>query len=118
MEDYHANKEITHPHDRQARPKYEVADIFKRYLSAYLKKHKLSTHQYKAVNAIITCRTSEQGYHKSKCEECGYENIEYNSCRNRHCPKCQGAKRARWVTDRLKELLPVYYYHVVFTMVH
>jgi hypothetical protein len=66
----------------------------------------------------MTCRTSSQGYHKYKCEECGYENIEYNSCRNRHCPKCQGAKRARWVADRLKELLPVYYYHAVFTMVH
>jgi predicted Zn-ribbon and HTH transcriptional regulator len=99
-------------------PKYEIADIFTRYLPAYLKKHKLSTLQYKVVNAIMSCRTAKLGYHKYKCEECGYEKIEYNSCRNRHCPKCQGAKRIEWVHKRLEELLPVYYYHAVFTMVH
>ena len=118
MEDHQANKEIIHPHNRQYKPRYEVADIFRLYLSEYLKKHKLSLNQYKAVNAIMSCRTSMQGYHKYKCEECGYEDIEYNSCRNRHCPKCQGAKRDKWVADRLNELLPVYYYHAVFTLVH
>jgi hypothetical protein len=66
----------------------------------------------------MTCRTEEQGYHKYKCEECGFEKIEYNSCGNRHCPNCQRAKSAEWVGKRLKELLPVYYYHAVFTMVH
>jgi hypothetical protein len=66
----------------------------------------------------MSCRTSQLGYHKYKCQECGYEKMEYNSCRNRHCPKCQGSKRAEWVSNRLKELLPVYYYHAVFTMVH
>ena len=77
-------------HNRSSHPKYEIADIFKRYLPAYFRKHKLSPLQYKAVNAIMSCRTSQLGYHKYKCEECGYEKIEYNSCRNRHCPKCQG----------------------------
>ena len=67
MEDYQANKEITHPHDHQVRPKYEVADILRRYLPEYLKNHKLSINQYKAVNAILSCRTSKQGYHKYQC---------------------------------------------------
>lgn len=104
--------------DTFTRPKYEVADIFIRYLPTYLKNHRLSAAQYKAANAIINCRTSVLGYHKYRCEECGYEKIEYNSCRNRHCPKCQGEKRIQWVNNRLKELLSVYYYHAVFTMVH
>jgi len=99
-------------------PKYEIADIFTRYISSYLKKHKLSTLQYKVVNAIMSCRTAKLGYHKYKCEHCGFEKIEYNSCRNRHCPKCQGTKRVEWVNKRIEELLPVYYYHAVFTMVH
>jgi hypothetical protein len=99
-------------------PKYELADILTRYLPAYLKGHKLSALQYKVTNAIMNCRTSRLGYHKFRCEECGYEKIEYNSCRNRHCPKCQGEKRMQWVNKRLEELLSVFYYHVVFTMVH
>ncbi len=112
-------KERYNSHVRRfAPPKYELADIFNLYLPAYLKKHKLSTLQYKVAHAIMSCRTSKLGYHKYKCEECGYEQIEYNSCRNRHCPKCQGAKRIEWINKRLEELLPVFYYHSIFTMVH
>jgi hypothetical protein len=115
----HTQKEIHNfSEHRLDPPKYELADIFNLYLPAYLKKHKLSAMQYKVVNAIMSCRTAKLGYHKYKCEECGYEQIEYNSCRNRHCPKCQGAKRIEWVNKRMEELLPVYYYHSVFTMVH
>lgn len=98
--------------------RYEVADILQLYLPEYLKNHKLSPEQLKAVNDIKNCRTSVLGYHKLKCCECDYESIEYNSCRNRHCPKCQGTKRLQWVEERLAELLPVCYYHSVFTMPH
>ena len=116
---YNTQNNIHHFNDsRSGRPKHEVAEIFRRFLGAYLKKHKLSTLQHKVADAIIKCRTSDLGHHKYKCKECGYEKIEYNSCRNRHCPKCQGFKRMEWVGKRLEELLPVYYYHAVFTMVH
>ena len=108
-----------HRHDKKfKKPKYEVADILELYLDDYLLKHKLSPLQFKIVNSIMSCRTKILGYHKIECDICDYERIEYNSCRNRHCPKCQGIKQAKWVNDRLKELLPVPYYHSVFTMVH
>ncbi len=100
------------------KPRYELADIFKLYLGDYLKTHKLSDVQYKVVNAIMNCRTGKLGYHKLECDFCEYERIEYNSCRNRHCPKCQGSKIIEWVEKRLKELLPIPYYHSVFTMPH
>jgi hypothetical protein len=108
-----------HPHHtRCERPKYEIADILKLYLPEYLKNHKLSPEQLKAVYDIMNCRTSALGFHKLKCDKCNFERIEYDSCRNRHCPKCQGTKRLQWVEDRLSELLPVPYYHSVFTMPH
>lgn len=100
------------------KPRYELADIFNLYLDDYLKTHKLSNVQYKVVNAIMNCRTGKLGYHKLECDFCEYERIEYNSCRNRHCPKCQGSKIIEWVEKRLKELLPIPYYHSVFTMPH
>ncbi len=104
--------------DQNEKPKYEIADILRIYLPEYLKNHKLSPEQLQAVSDIMNCRTSILGYHKLKCDKCGYESIEYDSCRNRHCPKCQGTKRLQWVEDRLSELLPVPYYHSVFTMPH
>jgi len=114
-----ANMEESHSHDQQyTKPRYEVADILDRYIGDYLQNHKLSPLQYKVVNEIMDCRTSKLGYHKLKCNVCDYERIEYDSCRNRHCPKCQGSKRIEWVNNRLKELLPIPYYHSVFTMVH
>jgi hypothetical protein len=100
------------------RPLYELADIFKLYLEDYLRTHKISSVQRLAVECIQKCRTALLGGHKLQCDVCGYEQIEYNSCRNRHCPKCQGSKRVQWVADRLKELLPIPYFHNVFTMPH
>jgi len=72
--------------------------------------------QLKVMSAIETCRTSALGGHVERCEECAHERIAYNSCRNRHCPKCQGAAARQWVAEREAELLPVAYYHVVFTL--
>ena len=100
------------------KPEYEVADVLRLHLGDYLEENGANTDQWKAINAILKCRTSDLGYHKIGCDTCDYEKIEYNSCRNRHCPKCQGALRFKWVEARLKDLLPVSYYHVVFTMPH
>ena len=108
-----------HSHTTQfEKPRYEIADVLRLYLKNYLKTHKLSRLQYKAVKDILACRSEYLGYHKLQCVECGYERIEYNSCRNRHCPKCQGSKRIVWVNERLKEILPVLYFHSVFTLPH
>jgi predicted Zn-ribbon and HTH transcriptional regulator len=99
--------------DPSTKPKYEVADIFNNNL------HNLtgiSKEQWQVVNALVHCRTAELGGHKLMCLDCGYEEISYNSCRNRHCPKCQAHKRMQWVSDRVKEMLPVKYFHVVFTI--
>ena len=68
------------------------------------------------MSAIETCRTSALGGHVERCEDCAHERIAYNSCRNRHCPKCQGAAARQWLAEREAELLPVAYYHVVFTL--
>jgi len=106
-------------HDRALKkPRYELADIFERYLDRFLSSHKLSVLQYKVVSAIRWCRTEKLGHHLWKCSHCGYERPEYNSCRNRHCPKCQVKNKFQWMSDRLEELLPVPYYHAVFTMPH
>jgi predicted Zn-ribbon and HTH transcriptional regulator len=111
--------ENNHIHDSHYdKPKYEVADIFRLYFPEYLKKHNVPYHQKKEVYDIMQCRTASLGFHKYKCDQCGFERIEYDSCRNRHCPKCQGVKRLQWVEARLSELLPVSYYHSVFTMPH
>lgn len=99
-------------------PRFEVADIFNKAFASFCAKHGCSTNQFKAANAIMACRTEKLGAHKFICDKCGHEIIDYNSCRNRHCPKCQGSKRWKWATQRIKELLPIPYYHVVFTMPH
>ena len=108
-------------HTRKAvgnRPKYELADILRRYLPTYLKKHRISLWQHKILYYIQICRTAACGGHIEACDHCDYQQPAYNSCHNRHCPKCLGIARRRWVADRLKELLPVPYYHVVFTLPH
>jgi len=90
----------------------EVADIFRNH------SHKLtniSALQKKVIHAIVNCRTSALGGHALKCNECGHKEISYNSCRNRHCPKCQSLSGAKWVESRKADLLPVQYFHVVFT---
>jgi hypothetical protein len=100
------------------RPRIELADILKRYLATYLAKHRISLWQHKILYDIQICRTAACGGHLETCDHCDYQRPAYNSCHNRHCPKCQGIARRKWVSARLKELLPVPYYHVVFTMPH
>lgn len=94
----------------------EVQDIFREYGEAYKKTHRLPLHHIKAISAIESCRTSKLGGHVDKCEACGHLRVSYNSCRNRHCPKCQGLAREKWVEERKRDLLPVSYFHVVFTL--
>lgn len=94
----------------------EVADIFSEYGEKYRKNHRLPLHHLKAMDAIEKCRTSRLGGHVDECDKCGNIRISYNSCRNRHCPKCQSSARERWLGDRMEELLPVGYFHVVFTI--
>jgi predicted Zn-ribbon and HTH transcriptional regulator len=94
----------------------EVADIFREYMPAYLAEHKLPLHYYRVINAIQSCRTSVLGGHIDACKLCGFERHSYNSCGNRHCPKCRALAREQWLLDRKDELLPVTYYHAVFTL--
>ncbi len=100
------------------RPKLEVADVFRRYGAAYRDRHgaSLSTAQRRVMSAIEKCRTAALGGHLERCDECGHERNCYNSCADRHCPKCQSLARARWIEDRQAELLEVPYFHVVFTL--
>jgi hypothetical protein len=100
------------------RPVHEVAEVFRLYGAAYRAHHRLSTQQRRVMTAIEQCRTAILGGHLEECDQCGYQRPVYNSCRNRHCPKCQGLARARWLTDRQSELLPVGYFHTVFTLPH
>lgn len=103
---------------RIAKPKLEVADIFQRHIETYRYHNPVSYEQQKAIQAILQCRTATLGGHTDKCEHCGAIDISYNSCRNRHCPKCQTIKKLRWIKQRESELLPVPYFHVVFTLPH
>jgi len=96
----------------------ELADIFRIYGEEYLREHSLPLHYLKVIQAIKNCRTSALGGHAWKCLNCEFEKISYNSCRDRHCPKCQGIAREKWLLQRQKELLPASYYHVVFTVAH
>jgi predicted Zn-ribbon and HTH transcriptional regulator len=96
----------------------EVADIFRLYGEDYRKNHNLSFEQLKVMRQISICRTAVLGGHIERCTECGYEQNAYNSCRNRHCPKCQTMAKEKWLNDRKAELLPVGYFHLVFTMPH
>ena len=99
----------------------EVADVFRdgeaRFLAQY--GHTLSREQRQVLRAVIRCRTAQLGGHVvQQCDDCGHQRIQYNSCRNRHCPKCQAMARAAWLEKRESELLPVPYFHVVFTLPH
>jgi hypothetical protein len=101
-----------------SRPSLEVADIFHRHGAAWRTAHAghLSLGQMKVMSAIESCRTAALGGHVEACEDCGHSRIAYNSCRNRHCPKCQGAAAREWLAARQADLLPVGYFHVVFTL--
>ena len=101
-----------------SRPALEVADIFRDHGPAWRQAHAghVSLDQLKVMSAIESCRTAALGGHVARCEDCAYTTIAYNSCRNRHCPKCQGAAAKQWLAEREADLLPVPYYHVVFTL--
>jgi hypothetical protein len=94
----------------------EVADIFRLYGPDYKRKHPLPLWQLKVMSSIEQCRTAKLGGHVEQCDKCEHKRISYNSCRNRHCPKCQTGAREKWLFDRKQELLPIVYYHVVFTI--
>lgn len=99
-------------------PALEVADIFRRHGEAFRQAHAghLGRDERRIMGAITACRTAALGGHVEQCDDCGATRIAYNSCRNRHCPKCQGLARAQWLAERQAELLSVPYFHVVFTL--
>ena len=101
-----------------ARPALEVADIFRDHGAAWRQANRghVSLAQMKVMSAIESCRTAALGGHVARCEDCQHTTIAYNSCRNRHCPKCQGAAARTWMEERQAELLPVPYFHIVFTL--
>ncbi len=101
-----------------ARSGPEVADVFRRYGDAYREQHgaSLCTAQRRVMTAIELCRTAALGGHVEQCDQCGHQRISFNSCRDRHCPKCQSLARAQWLDDRRAELLATQYFHVVFTL--
>ena len=96
----------------------ELADVFRMHGQSYCESNTLTPEQYKVMHAIENCRTSVLGGHVDACEQCGYQQNSYNSCRNRHCPKCESFKASEWLEARQAELLPVPYFHVVFTLPH
>ena len=100
------------------RADWEVADIFRLHGLRFRRTKRLSSAQRKVMRAIETCRTAALGGHKETCTECAEVRYAYNSCRNRHCPKCQSLTKAQWLSDRTSELLPVPYFHGVFTLPH
>src|SRR3979490_1041657 len=101
-----------------SRPVLEAADILRDHGSAWRRANAghVSLDQLKVMSAIERCRTAALGGHVARCENCAHTIIAYNSCRNRHCPKCQGAAAREWLADREAELLPVPYFHVVYTL--
>lgn len=94
----------------------ELQEIFQKYGAEYCRRHKISPEQGKAMRAITACRTAQLGGHMDTCPACGYEKPSYNSCRNRHCPKCQSLVKERWIEHQKCDLLNVGYFHVVFTV--
>lgn len=98
------------------RPALELADIVREHGEAFRRAHPLSTDQHAVLRAVERCRTAALGGHLDVCLECGRREPSYNSCRNRHCPKCQSLAQARWVASRMERILPTHYFHVVFTV--
>ena len=101
-----------------SRPKLEIADIFRRYGPAWRRANAghISLSQFKVMSSIEACRTEALGGHVAACSKCAHHHIAYNSCKNRHCPKCQGPAARDWMEARAEDLLPVEYFHVVFTL--
>jgi hypothetical protein len=102
------------------RPPWEVADVIRKAGSKFVERYQqsLTWAQVKVLTALVRCRTAALGGHRDQCLRCGYQAISYNSCRNRHCPKCQTNAREKWLRQRQQELLPVDYYHLVFSVPH
>lgn len=98
------------------RPKLEVAEIFRAHGPDYRQRHSLSPDQREVMAAIEVCRTAVLGGHKEVCDHCGHLEVSYNSCRNRHCPKCQALDQARWIAKRQERVLPTHHFHLVFTL--
>lgn len=98
------------------RSKFEVAQIFRRHGERYALEASVPLAQRRVMRAITACRTAALGGHIEQCDGCQSQRIAYNSCRNRHCPKCQSLARAQWIKQRQTELLSVEYFHVVFTV--
>jgi hypothetical protein len=98
------------------RPAFELAGIIQEYGSAFIEKYKPHPSVLRTLNALSGCRTQAMGGHVDVCDSCTHIRISYNSCRNRHCPKCQNTNRERWIVSREQDLLPVKYFHVVFTL--
>ena len=103
------------PEDKE---QVELADIFRLYEDDYRRSHPVSYQQLKVMHNIKICRTAKLGGHLEQCDQCGFEQIAYNSCRNRHCPKCQTLTKEKWLNDRKAELLGCSYFHLVFTLPH
>lgn len=101
-----------------SRPRLEVADVLRAFGPAFVARYEatLSAAQRQALRDLVRCRTAALGGHVEGCDRCGFTRVAYNSCRNRHCPKCQGAARAAWLDRQAADLLPVEYFHVVFTL--
>jgi hypothetical protein len=102
--------------NRPGRPRIEVADVFRAHGETYRQSHALPRDQLEVMRDIEICRTEALGGHLDVCPDCGHKQPAYNSCRNRHCPKCQSLEQARWLERRLCRILPCHYFHVVFTM--
>ena len=99
-------------------PSPELADVFRLYGQTYRQKNNPPLEHLQVMWLIEHCRTKELGEHVERCDNCGFERLAFNSCRNRHCPKCQNMPKERWLQNRKRELLPVPYLHNVFTMPH
>jgi hypothetical protein len=98
------------------KPRYELADIIRRFGPSFAEQHHPDLHQQKVLEAVRLCRTAALGGHKERCTHCGHEHISYNSCRNRHCPKCQNREREMWIRQIREMLPPCRYFHVIFTL--
>jgi hypothetical protein len=100
----------------EGRPRFEVADVVRAHADDYRRAHPVSAAQGAVLTHIAQCRTAALGGHLEACDACGHQRVSYNSCRDRHCPKCQNTARAAWITQRLERLLPTPYFHIVFTL--
>lgn len=99
-----------------AAAEYELAQVVRRFGHAFVLKHQPMAYHLRVLDAVALCRTAALGGHADQCDACAHIRISYNSCRNRHCPKCQGTQREKWIEARQQKLLPVRYFHVVFTL--